>query len=307
MAVPEHQTRDKFFPPPWMVKAAEDLARAGLPPNAFAQKLQWAKDNPEEAKKQTSEDLERAGVTFQAVVAKARAAVPRTEATIVAERPKQTPQEQPAVVKHEESRTASFEQEPILLREVVIQPVVPQQTTPTPTKHCEAQVGKRDERRAKKEKIRTEQAKDTAKKSASKSASPNNNRGSPTIAESSKMGAAPNAPKVNKPDHMDVDPAVRQVKALSKKAASKSASPASDRPKPTVAESSKIGAARNRPSVPEPDPMDVDQSASLFILESDGYPVKNMLPKWYTDIKKGNYHLKYSIKSLHRASDLLSP
>jgi len=81
---------------------------------------------------------------------------------------------------------------------------------------------------------------------------------------------------------------LQHAKVLTKKSASKSASP--DLPTPTFAESSDTGAAREAAaSNTTSDSMDIDHSSSLFINQTDRYPVRTILPKWYTDIKDSSY------------------
>ncbi|KAF2820621.1 hypothetical protein CC86DRAFT_374296 [Ophiobolus disseminans] len=262
MAIPEKRQVELSKSSTWLLKSTQEgHARTGLAPDALTKKLQEIKDDPEQARKKAEEHAARMGIdpieAARKLMAAARLARPTTT---IAERPKERPTEHPNVSDREESRTVSLEPEVVVKsRELVFQSastetnlleqVETSAPNPVPAKRRGDQTEKKDERKAKKEKVKTQQTKALTKKSASKSASP---------------------------------------ASLTKKSASKSASPASH----TIAESSAAGTTRATTSTSrKPEPMEVDQSPSLFVNTSDRYPVRNVLPKWYTDIKDSSFHM----------------
>ncbi|KAF2032972.1 hypothetical protein EK21DRAFT_59783 [Setomelanomma holmii] len=127
---------------------------------------------------------------------------------------------------------------------------------------------------------------------ASETANPIEEAQAETIAR--QLQAARRAAQVEKRDDRRAkkEKARSQQALVNKKQTSTTAALSTLHGSSTPAESSKRGAACEAAVAKSDDAMDVDPSPSLFVDQTERYPVAKVLPKWYIGIKDTNYAIK---------------
>ncbi|KAH7086165.1 hypothetical protein FB567DRAFT_445167 [Paraphoma chrysanthemicola] len=238
MAVPEESGRREvkpFTPPSWMLKRAQDnAARLGYAPDALAKKLQEMRETSKVTHKKVED----------------HATMIRTDPNAMANKLAETREQYVPVVLATQPRMDEDNSRPTMQEQVA--PRIPTGRATQPPQTMEQSAREmRDDRRAKKARVRSKQVLKEGESSASVPAEIT----MPTIAESSRTGAAREG-AIKAADAMD--------KAME-------------------------------------EAMDIDPSPSLFVSQTERYPTATVLPKWYINITEKNFEMKKIVKNRPQA------